>query len=197
MDDATLDRYAGLIVAVGANVQPGQVVHVFAVSGTEPLARAVADEAYRRGARFVDVDYFDPHVKRSRLLHAPDETLDYVPPWYGETVRMLGREGAASVTVWSPLPPALFDGIDAARAGRDRLPQLKESMELINERNVNWTVCAWPTAEWARRVHPGLAEEEALAELERQVAVACRLDEPDPAAAWRAGAPSSSPSPRA
>ena len=47
------------------------------------LARAIADSAYRHGARFVDVQYFDPYVKRARIAHAAEETLDFVPSWFG------------------------------------------------------------------------------------------------------------------
>jgi aminopeptidase len=52
--------------------------------------RAIAVSAYRRGARFVDVSWFDPWVKRARVEHAPDDTLDFVPSWYGERVLALG-----------------------------------------------------------------------------------------------------------
>ena len=40
---------------------------------------------------------FDLHVKRSRILHADEDTLDYVPPWYGERVLALGEARAARV----------------------------------------------------------------------------------------------------
>src|SRR5262245_8519787 len=56
----SLERLADLAVGPGANVQSGQVVSIGAELGQEELARAVAAAAYRRGARFVDVRYFDP-----------------------------------------------------------------------------------------------------------------------------------------
>ena len=67
----------------GANVQPGQIVLISAELGQEELARAVAAAAYDRGAKFVDVSYFDPWVKRARIEHADPDTLDFVPEWYG------------------------------------------------------------------------------------------------------------------
>ena len=79
------DRFQALaeLAVHGANVQPGQVVAVGATIGQEELARAVAEAAYKRGALFVDVAYFDPYVKRARIEHADPETLEFVPPWYG------------------------------------------------------------------------------------------------------------------
>jgi aminopeptidase len=62
----------------GANVQPGQIVAVGATIGQHDLARVVAGAAYRRGALFVDVVYFDPYVKRERIANADPESLGYV-----------------------------------------------------------------------------------------------------------------------
>src|SRR3954470_16242464 len=74
---------AQLAVRVGANVAPGQDVVVLAFDVEHaPLARAIADEAYRAGARFVSVFYWDQHVKRSRLLNAPEESLEDTPSWW-------------------------------------------------------------------------------------------------------------------
>ena len=73
-------RLADLIVGFGANVQPGQLVGVTSYLGKEELTREIARAAYERGARYVDVHYSDPWVKRQRLLHGDPETLDYIPP---------------------------------------------------------------------------------------------------------------------
>ncbi|MBJ7243548.1 MAG: aminopeptidase, partial [Solirubrobacteraceae bacterium] len=62
-DEQTLERFADLMVGFGANVQKGQIVAIGAEIGKEEVARALAASAYRHGARFVDVGYFDPHVK--------------------------------------------------------------------------------------------------------------------------------------
>ena len=68
----------------GANVQKGQIVLVQAEIGLEEQARATAEAAYKRGAKFVDVAYFDPYLKRVRIESADPDTLDFVPQWYGE-----------------------------------------------------------------------------------------------------------------
>ena len=51
---------------------------------------------------------------------------------------------------------------------------------------VNWTVVPCPNPAWAALVHPDLEPEAATERLWEQIAHVCRLDEPDPAAAWRA-----------
>jgi len=89
-----LTRYADLVVRFAANVQPGQIVAVASEPGKLEMTRAVAEAAYRAGAKFVDVMQFDLHVKRSRILYADEDTLDYVPPWYGERILALGPDRA-------------------------------------------------------------------------------------------------------
>ncbi|HEV2777152.1 MAG TPA: aminopeptidase, partial [Solirubrobacteraceae bacterium] len=50
-----VQRLADLIVGFAANVQPGQIVAISTEPGKLELTRAVADSAYRAGAKFVDV----------------------------------------------------------------------------------------------------------------------------------------------
>jgi aminopeptidase len=188
MDETTLARFAALAVEFGANVQPGQIVSISGSPGKETLVRAIAAQAYRRGAKFVDVAWFDPWVKRARIEHAPDDTLEFVPPWYGERMLALGRERAANISLSGPSAPALLDDLDPVRAGRDRLPSIKESGEVVNRRELNWTILPGPTTAWADLVHPELEPAERLARLEEQLVHVLRLDEDDPVAAWTARA---------
>jgi aminopeptidase len=179
-----LERFAELVVRFAANVQPGQIVAISTEPGKLDLTRAIADRAYRAGAKFVDVMQFDLAVKRSRILHAPEDTLDYVPPWYGERVLALGEHRAARIALTGPAMPGLLSDLDPARAGRDQLPFLRESAQVVNARTTNWTAVPCPTQPWAQLVHPDLAPDRALAALWEQVLHMCRLDEDDPVAAW-------------
>jgi aminopeptidase len=183
---ALLRRLADLVVGFGANLQRGQVVSVAADVGQEEAARAVAVAAYRRGARYVDVQYFDPYVKRARIEHSPDEFLDWVPPWLGFRLRALGDLRAARISLAGSTAPGLLADLDPARAGRDRLPWIDEILEVIDARTTNWTVAPFPTPAWAQVVHPELSAGEAYARLWEEVAYVCRLDEADPVAAWNA-----------
>jgi aminopeptidase len=185
MDANLLERYADLIVSVGANVQPDQVLAVEALPEAQPLVAAIAQRAYEKGARYVDVQYFDPQVKRIRAEFARDETLDWVPPWPGKRMLALGDLDAARVVLVPLVPPGLLDGVDAGRAGRDRLPTIPETFRVIDDRSIAWTLSPYPTLGWAKTVYPDLDGAEALERLWQDVAHICRLDEPDPAAAWQ------------
>jgi leucyl aminopeptidase (aminopeptidase T) len=84
----------------GANVQKGQIVLVQAEIGLEEQARATAEAAYKRGAKFVDVACFDPYLKRVRIESADPDTLDFVPQWYGERARARRAEWRAHLDAW-------------------------------------------------------------------------------------------------
>jgi aminopeptidase len=188
MDDATLERLADLVVGFGANVQHDQIVSVNCEPGKEPLARAIATSAYRRGARFVDVSWFDPWVKRARIAYAREETLEFVPDWYGQRILALGDQRAARIGLSGPTAPGLLEDLDPVRAGKDRLPMIKESGKVVNDRTTNWSIIPAPTPAWASLVFPDLPAAEALAALEARLLHVLRLDEDDPIAAWRARA---------
>jgi aminopeptidase len=179
-----IERLAELIVKFGANVQPGQIVALSSEPGKEPLARAVAEAAYRSGAKFVDLRVFDLHLKRARALYADPETLGFVPPWYGETMLAFGEHRCANVSLAGPVDPRVMDGVDPELLGLDMLPRLRESNVVVNARTLNWTVAPCPTPGWAKLVHPELEPDAAVERLWAEIAHFCRLDEDDPVAAW-------------
>jgi aminopeptidase len=180
-----LEGLAELTVALGANVQRDQIVYLQAEPAHAELVRAITARAYEHGARFVDVDYFDPFVKRARIEHADPATLDFVPPWYGARMLALGEQRCARIFVTGPTAPGLLDDLDPALTGRDLLPRLKESGKVVGDRTTNWTIVPCPTPGWARQVHPELDAAAGLERLWDEIVHVCRLDEADPVAAWQ------------
>ncbi|HEV8685773.1 MAG TPA: aminopeptidase [Gaiellaceae bacterium] len=182
----TAEHLAELVVGPGGvNVQRGQLVEISSDLGKEELTRAVARAAYRRGAKFVEAIYWDPHVKRARLEHAEEDTLEFVPAWLGKRVLDLATERAASILLSGPTEPGLFDDLDPLRVALDRLPSLKEYLTVVNDRTINWAIIPGPNERWAQLAHPDLSADEALSQLWEDVAYACRLDADDPGTAWQ------------
>lgn len=175
-----------LIVGIGANIQPGQVVGVTMQVGQEAITRAVAEAAYARGAKYVDVWLFDVYLKHSRLKHADRDTLDYVPQWVRDRMLQLGEMNAARISFQGPPAPTLMDDIDSDRLGLDMMPRLRESIEVTMKQQTNWTIVPWPNPDWATMVHPDLSEADAYAKLWEEIAYVCRLNEENPTKAWEA-----------
>ena len=152
--------------------------------GKEALTRKVAGAAYRRGAKYVDVVYFDQWIKRERIALAKAESLDYIPPWMSQRLLYLSDEHAARISLSGPHAPRALEGLDPARAGRDLLPYLPEVGEVVNRMTTSWCIVPAPTPSWAEVVYPGLSREAAYEALWEAVAHICRLDADDPAEAW-------------
>jgi aminopeptidase len=180
------DRWTRLaeLAVHGANVQEGQVVLVTGEIGHEKMARAVAAAAYDRGAKFVDVSYFDPWVKRARIEHANPDTITYVPDWYGERMLQHAEMGGARVTIAGPVAPNALDGVDLTLSGKDMLPRLKELSKIVSDRSTNWCIAPCPNREWAKLVYPDLDDDAAYEKLWEDLEYVLRLDEPDPGKAW-------------
>jgi aminopeptidase len=175
-----LERYAELVVRVGANVQPGQEVFILPAVEHHELARALTRQAYRAGASYVHVLYGDAHARRARIELGPDEALGYSPEWVKEMVRA-GAGNAMIATTGDPEPDLLAD-LDGERVGR-AVPQelVQIRIQQITDNSVNWCGVGAPSAGWAQQVY-GEPDVERLWD---QVAFCMRLDEPDPTAAWQ------------
>jgi aminopeptidase len=180
-DPTRLERYAELAVRVGANVAPGQLVEVYGLVEHAPLVRAIARAAYEAGARYVDVLYTDNHIRRALIELAPEESLDFSPPWLVTRASAWSEEGGATIALAGDPEPDLLGDLDQERVGRARPRELvAEYFRQANERLANWTIVAAPTAGWAETMFG----EPDLDRLWDTVAYTCRLDEADPVAAW-------------
>jgi aminopeptidase len=176
------DRYAELVVRVGANVQPGQLVDVMARVEHAPVARAVAREAYKAGAAYVDVYYSDQHIRRALIQGAADELLSWTPPWLLKRSKQVGDERAAVVALTGDAEPNLLADLPGERVGKARMLELaEESNRQVNEQLNNWTVIGVPNVGWAEQMFG----EPDLERLWQAVEFTVRLNEDDPVAAWR------------
>jgi aminopeptidase len=181
--NSRLEKYAQLVVRTGANVQPGQTLLVEGQLEHADLVRAIADEAYRCGAAYVDVMVRDPWVRRALVEHGPDESLEFTPAWMTERVRKAAADGAALIGISSGSHEEVYAGLDLARVGRARHADAeREWLKAVTNRDIAWSLIACPSEAWAREAL-GEADVERLWDA---VAHALRLDEDDPAAAWTA-----------
>jgi aminopeptidase len=174
----------GELAVTGANVQRGQVLLVVAEHGQAKAARSVATAAYKRGAKYVDVIYFDPYLKRARIEHADGDTLAFVPDWLGATRLAHAAGHGARISFGGVTVPNLLSGLDPDRLGQDQLPRLKETSQIVSDRTTNWCIVPAPHPEWAKLVYPDLEPDEAYERLWSDVQHITRLDEPDAQAAW-------------
>ena len=83
--------------------------------------------------------------------------------------------------------PALLSGQDPEKVSRANLAMSKASrpaLDLITRHEINWSIVACATPAWAGTVFPDEPEEIAIARLWEAIFSTCRIDTPDPVAAW-------------
>jgi aminopeptidase len=178
-----LERYAELVVRVGANLREGQDVVITAYVEQAPFVRALAAAAYEAGARYVSAHYADQYVKRELIVHGDDETLEWSSPWELERIEYFSRVGGSEIHVAGDPNPDVFADLDGVRVGKARPKELsRRALEIVfEEKTLNWTIAAYPNERWAKKVFG----EPDVERLWTEVARAVRLDEADPVAAWR------------
>ena len=176
-----LRRYAELAVRVGANVQEGQDVIVTGYVEHAEIARAIARESYRAGAKHVIVLYGDLHVRHAAIELGPKEEIGWSAPHMLDLYRRAYDDRPAFISLTGNPDPDLLGDLDSALVGRSEPKELRAaSLELITARRINWTVVAAPNAGWAIQVFG----EPDVERLWVAVATATRLDDDDPVAAW-------------
>jgi aminopeptidase len=180
-DPDLLRSYARLVVRAGINLAPDQELLVEAQLDHAPLVRAIAEEAYDAGARFVDVHYNDPWVRRARAVGSPEELLGWTPPWMVDRIERAAEIGAAIVGISDSSYADVFEGVDGQRLGATRMRDFERTwLRVVTEGKVAWSLIGFPTERWATEA---LGEPD-VARLWDAVAHALRLRDDDPAAAW-------------
>ena len=180
-DNNRLERFADLAVRVGANVQPGSGVLVTADTAHLEIARAVVERAYAAGAAWVEVEWSDGPIRRSRLTHASIQELTRSRPWAIERIKEWAAERGVVISLVGDPDPHLFDDVDPAKAAAVRVEEAAASRDALLVQQLRWTVVAAPNPGWATEVF-GEPDVERLWEA---VATAMRLDEADPVASWQ------------
>ncbi|MBV9702644.1 MAG: aminopeptidase [Methylobacteriaceae bacterium] len=186
--DQRLDKLAEVAVRVGLGLAPGQELVMTAPIEALPLARLVAEHAYKAGASLVTTLFADDAATLMRFKYASRESFERAPGWLFEGMAAAFRSGAARLAIVGE-DPALLAGQDAekvATANRARSKAYLPALELIAAFATNWTIVAAATPAWARTVFPKASEDEAVARLWELIFSASRVDGPDPIAAWAA-----------
>ena len=180
-----LGKYADVVVHIGLNLRKGQRLLIRGILEDAPLIRKVTESAYKAGALLVDVAYSDERLTRIRFEHASPETLTEVPNWvltrFEEYYERMDAELAIAST-----DPELLAGIspDLITANRKALMQKLEPIRSKYENSSNWCVVATASPAWAAKVFPNLSTSEAQEKLWQEIFATCRIDTPDPVAAW-------------
>ncbi len=173
---------------VGLGLKAGQELVLTAPMEALPLVRRITEHAYRAGALLVTTFYGDDPSVLARFEHAPDASFDYAPVWLQDAIATAFKSGAARMAI-AGSNPALLSKQDPSKVARANVAASKASkpaMELITRHEINWTIVAAATPEWAKLVFPSEPVDEAMAKLWEAIFQASRITGDDPVADWLA-----------
>ncbi len=182
-----LDRLAEVAVKIGLGLRTGQELVMSAPIEALPLVRRITEHAYKAGALLVTTLYSDDPCVLARYEYGPDASFDFAPTWLQDGIAAAFKSGAARLAI-AGANPALLAKQDPAKVARTNVAMSKASkpaMELITRHEINWTIVACATPEWAKLVFPGEAEDIAVAKLWDAIFVASRIAVDDPVAEWK------------
>lgn len=188
MNEKMLWQYARLVVGVGINVQKGQPVMVNCPVECAGFGRLLAKAAYDAGAREVFMNWRDDFIAREHWLKADPSVFDSVPAWEVMKRMELAKQGVGMISV-SASDPENLKGVDPDRLRRSGIAtgrDLKEFSRMVMSNAVPWCVVSVPIPSWAKKVFPGVPEEEAMEKLWDAIFKTVRVTEDgDAVEEWR------------
>jgi len=187
MNEKRLENYASVLVKVGSNIQPGQIMVLQVFSEELPLARAITKAAFAAGAKDVIVFIEDIEIKHTRALYADKNTLREVPQCKKDLLDYYLKQDCVQMCTFTTFP-SLMDGVsmENAMALSQADNELRNVIRhYIHDGTLPWTGTIWPNSDWAKKVYPQLSESDAFAQLEEDFCLMLRVkDDNDPVAEW-------------
>lgn len=184
MTKSKLKKYAELIVQVGANVQSGQDVLIYAGVEQKQLVTYVVSECYKRKARRVEVNWECDEISKIKYKKESISTLSEVSEITHAKQRYMCDKLPVMIYIESSDPDAL-KGVNQgkiAKIRQNQYPILKPYRDQ-RENKYQWVIVGASSKAWAKKVFPNLPTNKAVEALWDAILKTSRCDE-DPIKAW-------------
>ena len=184
MTKSKLKKYAELIVQVGANVQSGQDVLIYAGVEQKQLVTYAVSECYKRKARRVEVNWECDEISKIKYKKESISTLSEVSEITHAKQRYMCDKLPVMIYIESSDPDAL-KGVNQgkiAKIRQNQYPILKPYRDQ-RENKYQWVIVGASSKAWAKKVFPNLPTNKAVEALWDAIMKTSRCDE-DPIKAW-------------
>lgn len=166
MKEELIEKYAELIVKVGANVQKGQYVVIRTGVFEEDFASIVTRKCYEAGAKRVIVQWQSSKLDQVDYIYGQEDDLKHVFPFEEQTAKFMSDE--LPVLIWlNGDDPDGLKGVDATKVAKIRRARylVTGKYREASENHHSWCIAGVPSLPWARKVFPGMADDEAVEKL--------------------------------
>ena len=188
MKKSVMRKYAQLAVRRGANVQKGQGCVVYAQVEQAEFAQLVAEEAYRAGAKWVEMRWADQVCAKLKYRHETVTQLSRVEEWEKARMQHYVDQLPAMIHIESADPDGL-KGVSVEKLQKTSAARglaLKPYHDALDNK-YQWCIVAVPSKKWAKKVFPGERVSVAVEKLWQAILETVRVTEDnDPVAEWEA-----------
>lgn len=186
MNEKLLKDYARLTAVMGANVEKGEEVWIYAQTDQPHFVKLVVEECYKLGAKKVLVNFSNDEISRLNYKYQTVSELSKVASYSLAKYKYMAKKCPTRIHIISEDPDA-FKGINQNKIIKSNI---KVGMKIKPFRNAidgkhKWCIVAVPSVNWAKKVFKGLSEEEAVNKLWDAILFTSRVDGNDPVENWR------------
>ena len=177
MDIKRLKEYARLLATCGVAVQKDDEVWINCSVDQVEFVRMVVEECYKLGAKNVRVRFHDDKVSRLAYEYMTLKNLSKVPEYTVAEYRYMKKHCPSMLHIVSDDPDALkgIDQVKLIKSGMKFRKKVKPYRDAIDGK-YKWCIGAVPSVEWARKVFPGLSDEDAVEKLWDAILTTSRVD---------------------
>jgi aminopeptidase len=185
MKQNKLRKYARLVIKVGVNIQPNQLLIINSPVDCAPFTRLLVEEGYLAQAKNVIVRWSDDLINKSYYTYVTDEVIKEVPEYIVEQFHYIVNQNAAVISISAPTPGLLKD-VDPKKMQLNAVVTNEKVgfyRKYMMSNGAQWCVVAYPTDIWAKKVFPTLSTKKAFDALMDKILDASRVYE-DPIKEW-------------
>ncbi len=186
MKKALLRKYAKLAVQKGVNIKKGQGCVIYAEVAQHEFANYVMDEAYKAGAKWVQMMWSDQPSTKLKYRHESLTTLSKVEKWEEARLQHFVDTLPCRIFIESSDPDGL-KGVNIEKMQKSNIARTKitkpyrDAMDNLHQ----WSIIAIPSEKWAKKVFPNERKSVAVNKLWEAIFTCVRITEDnDPVFEW-------------
>jgi len=177
MKKSIMQKYASAVVKLGANVQEGQYVYIYASINQKDFVIKLTEECYKAKARYVKVEWGCDELAKLTYQNVSCET--HVENIKMNESRLKDMVNLLPVRIHvTDSNPDGMKGVDLSASLKARMQTYQDMKKYYDamENKYQWVICAMPSIEWAKKVFPNDKPQVAFKKLEQAILDTTRID---------------------